>query len=374
MKIAVNTRLLLKGRLEGIGWFSYETLKRITIQHPEHTFIFIFDRPFDDSFIFGDNVQGISIPPPTRHPFLWYIWFEYSLPRALRRIGADMLFSPDGYIPLKSNIPVLTAIHDINFHHRPFDLPLLSRIYYRKYFPLFARIADRIVTVSEYSRNDISESYKINPDKIDVVYNGANEVYSPITHEKIKETRQSITGGDPYFIFIGSMHPRKNVGRLLQAFDSFRSGYLFPFRLVIVGEKMFKTSGIDKIYRSMAHKNDVIFSDRLQPEELHAILGASEGLTYVPHYEGFGIPLLEAMHCEIPILASNVTSLPEIAGKAALYADPENVLSIAEGMMKLATNEKLRMSLIEKGRSRRTAFSWDATAQKLWYSMEKIMK
>ena len=373
MIIAVNTRLLLKDKLEGIGWFSYETLKRITNQHPEHTFLFLFDRPYSLEFIFSENIKPLVIAPQTRHPVLWYAWFEWSLPGILKKHRADLYFSPDGYMPLRVKIPSIIAIHDINFHHRPGDLPLTSRIYYRKYFPRFAAQAERIVTVSEYSKQDITRSYGINPDKIDVVYNGANQAYTPLRKDKITQVRNTYTGGIPYFIFVGSFHPRKNLARLMQAFDMFRDQSPRAFKLIIVGEKMFMTGDMDKTYAKLRHKKDIIFTGRLSPEKLGEVLGAASGLTFVPLFEGFGIPLLEAMHCDIPILASNVTSLPEVAGNSAIYCDPYDIKDISKGMLSLATNPDLQSLLVSEGRKRREAFSWDITAGKVWESMNKII-
>lgn len=373
MIIAVNTRLLLKDRLEGIGWFSYETLKRISLQHPEHTFLFLFDRPFDPGFIFGDNIVPLVVAPRTRHPLLWYAWFEWSLPRILKKHRADVFFSPDGYMPLGLKIPSLIAIHDINFHHRPGDLPPSSRFYYRRYFPLFASRADRIITVSEYSRKDIAGSYGIHPDKIDVVYNGANHAFKPLNQEEISRVRSEYTGGQPYYVFIGSFHPRKNLARLLQAFDLFRDGSPWVYKLVVVGEKMFMTGDIDRTIAKLRHQQDIVFTGRLAPAKLARVMGAASALTFVPLFEGFGIPLLEAMNCDVPILASDVTSLPEIAGKAAIYCDPLDIQDIANGMSRLATRTDLCTKLIEAGRTRRRAFSWDITARKVWNSLEKII-
>ena len=127
MKIAVNTRLLLKDKLEGIGWFSYETLKRITTQHPEHQFYFIFDRPFTDEFIFSYNIEPVVIGPPARHPVLWYYWFEFRLPGLLKKINPDIFLSPDGYLSLKSHFKSIAVIHDLNFIHYPLPPVLLSR-------------------------------------------------------------------------------------------------------------------------------------------------------------------------------------------------------------------------------------------------------
>ena len=157
------------------------------------------------------------------------------------------------------------------------------------------------------------------------------------------------------------------------AFDQFKKSCQKPFKLLIVGEKSFMASDIEKAHRNMIHARDVIFHDRLPPDKLQKVIGASAGLTFVPLFEGFGIPLLEAMQCEIPILASNSSSLPEIAGEAALYVDPMNVLSIAEGMNSLATDDSLRKELIAAGRIRKSSFSWESTASKLWSSISRTL-
>ncbi len=373
MIIAVNTRLLLKEKLEGIGWFTHENLKRITLRHPEHTFVFLFDRPYDSEFIYSDNIRPVVVPPPARHPFLWYAWFECSLPRAIRKHKADLYLGPDGYMPLRLNIPSLITIHDINFHHRPLDLPYFSRAYYRRFYPLFASHAERITTVSEYSRMDLVNSYGVNPDKIDVVYNGVNEIFSPLDPREADKIRVSLTGDSPYFVFVGSMHPRKNLSNLLRAFDLFRVKSAQHYKLVIVGEKMFMTEDLEKTYAIMKHREDILFTGRLSPPKLREVLGASAGMTFVPLFEGFGIPLLEAMRCEVPILASNVTSLPEVAAEAAIYADPQNVEEIAEGMMQLATDERLVCRLVQAGKDRGKAFSWDISAEGLWNSICRVI-
>ena len=217
MKIAVNTRLLLSDKLEGIGWFSYETLKRITQKHTEHEFFFIFDRAFSAEFIFSKNITPVVVPPQARHPFLYYLWFEWSIPYILRKTNADLFLSPDGYISLKTNIPTTAVIHDINFAHRPKDLPFWHRKFYNHYFPQYAQYADRIVTVSEYSKNDICETYSIDNKKIDVVYNGANKLYKPLSPKEIDLIRHEISNNRPYFIFVGSLHPRKNIIGMLKA-------------------------------------------------------------------------------------------------------------------------------------------------------------
>jgi glycosyltransferase involved in cell wall biosynthesis len=246
LKIAVNTRLLLPDKLEGIGWFTFETLRRIVASHPEVKFYFLFDRSPDPSFIFGPNVEAVVLKPPARHPFLYVIWFEWAVKRALDKIQPDLFLSPDGYLSLGSTIPSLSVLHDLNFEHFPDDLPLLARWHYRSFFPRYAQKAARIATVSEFSKQDIMQQYGVPAEKIDVVYNGANELFSPLTIEEQQAVRQRYSEGHPYFLFVGALHPRKNLVRLFQAFDLYRSQSNQQVKLLIVGEKMFRTKAISQ--------------------------------------------------------------------------------------------------------------------------------
>lgn len=370
MIIAVNTRLLLPEKLEGIGWFTRETLSRITCEHPEHQFLFIFDRPFSNEFIFSDNVTPIVLSPPTRHPILWFIWFELQIPRILKKYKADLFFSPDGYLSLNTRVRQLAAIHDINFAHRPKDLPWLKAKYYNYFFPKFARRAKRIVTVSYFSKEDINRTYKIDSDKVDVVYNGVNTTYTPTSVDENLSTKAMYSSGKDYFLFIGSLHPRKNICGLLRAFDAFRTSVDSDIKLLIVGESMFKTSDIELTYEGMRYKDDVVFTGRLNNDQLHHVLGASMALTFVPYFEGFGIPVIEAMNAGVPVICSNTTSLPEVGGNAVLYVDPFSLTQIKDAMIRIYQEKDLRDLLIEKGFVQKEKFSWDKTAELLWGSIQ----
>jgi len=373
MEIVVNTRLLLTNKLEGIGWFTYETLKRITKAHPEHHFIFLFDRDFDEEFIFSDNVTPLILSPPARHPILFYIWFEVSVANFLNKFKPDLFLSPDGYLSLKAKCKQLGVIHDINFEHYPKDLSFIVHKYLTHYFPKFAKKATRIATVSAYSKNDIVTTYGIDQTKIDVVYNGSNESYTPISNELQAETKKRFCGGNDYFLFVGALHPRKNMARLFKAFDVFKSKQTNPIKLVIVGEKYYWTSDIKHAYLNMQFKDEVIFTGRLSTNDLKHVLGSALAMTYVPYFEGFGIPILEAMNCDIPVITGNVTAMPEIAGDAALLVDPFSIDSIADALWKMYSEPQLRAQLVEKGRIRKLDFSWDKTAAALWKSIEKTI-
>lgn len=372
MKVAVNTRLLLKDRLEGIGWVACETLRRMVAAHPEVDFYFFFDRAYDPKFVFADNVRPIVLFPQARHPFLYIWYFELSVTRALRKIKPDLYFSPDGYISLRTKTPSVIQFHDLNFEHFPNDMPKIHLWHYKKYFPRYAKKAKRIVTVSEFSKQDIVDCYHVDSEKIDVAYNGVNEIFVPITEAEQIEIRNRYSGGNPYFMFVGSLHPRKNLARLFTAFDLFKSQNPTDVKLVIVGEKRWWEGPIAEAYEAMRFKDEVIFTGRLSAEDLHKVTASALASVYVSYFEGFGIPILEAFKCDTPVITSNVTSMPEVAGEAALLVDPFSEASIAEAMTEML-DETRRQELIEKGRERANDFSWDKAAEAIWNCLMRVV-
>jgi glycosyltransferase involved in cell wall biosynthesis len=266
------------------------------------------------------------------------------------------------------------VIHDISFAHYPKDVSFLVRKYYNYFFPKFARKANRIATVSNFSKEDLISTYKVSPEKIDVVHNGCNLSYRPVSLQDQKATRDRFSGGSQYFLFIGALHPRKNITRLLRAYDQFREKSGSNVKLVIVGKKYYWTREIKLTYIGMKHREDVIFTGRLDTEDLGLVLGSALALTYVPYFEGFGIPILEAFHADTAVITSNCTSMPEVAGDAALLVDPFSVDSIADAMLYLYKDEDMRNILVERGRKRRQAYSWDRTADLLWKSILKTVE
>jgi len=164
---------------DGISRFTFEVVRRITVNNPSHKFLLIFYKKFDDCLLFSPNTDVIVLKPATRHPLLWYYWHEWQLPSILQKTGSDLFLSPDGIISLRSSIPSIPVIHDINFYHRPNDLPLLINHYYRYFFRKFARKAARIITVSTFSKDDISSYLGISRELIDVAYNGVSDYLTP---------------------------------------------------------------------------------------------------------------------------------------------------------------------------------------------------
>jgi glycosyltransferase involved in cell wall biosynthesis len=373
MKIVVNTRLLRKNQLDGIGWFTYNTMQSIVQKHPEIEFHFLFDSGIEKDFLFGKNVVPHNLFPPAKHALLNIVWFEVSVKSILKKIKPDLFLSPDGLLCLGWNGKRYGVMHDINYHHNPQDLKWSNNKYYNYFFPRMARKAARIATVSNYSKWDIANTYHIPPEKIDVVYNGVNAFFKPLTQEQKVETKSGLTNGKDYFLFVGALHPRKNLVRLMKAFDLFKEATGASIQLVIAGKPMYKEDEIRQCHQQMRFKNDVIFPGRVADDEINEVVGSALALTFVPTFEGFGIPIIEAMQCDVPVISSNTTSMPEVAGDATLLVDPFDVNAIKDAMIKIYVDASLRQSLIEKGRLRKNFFSWEKTADLLWHRVEKIL-
>lgn len=369
MHILVNTRLLLPGRFTGVEWFTFETLRRLVKWHPDVKFSFLFDRPYHQDFVFGDNVQPIVAPPQSRHPFLWYLWFEYSVPKVIEATKPDLFLSPDGFISLKATIPQISVIHDLNFVHQPEGLPWLTGWYYRYFFEKFAEKATRIATVSHYSANDIATTYNFDTNRIDVIGNGVGDDFFPT--KEIPDLPE--LDSKPYFLFVGSLNPRKNILGMLKSFELFKLKYNLPHKLVIVGDPMFKLSEMQSFYSAMQFKSDVIFAGRREGSDLNKLYAHATALWFVSFFEGFGIPIIEAFRAGCPVLTSTTTSMPEVAGNAAILQEPENIEGIARDMYNLATDTLMVDQLKSKAKLRAQYYTWDKAAERLWDSINKSL-
>jgi len=373
MKIAVNAQTLVRNQMEGLGWFAYETLKRIVLNHPEHEFVFIFGKGIEKEYIFSKNVTAVNIGPPFFRPIAWYLKFQIFLPNYINRNNFDLFLSPDGWNSNRIKIKTVAVIHDINFEHFPEFLPKSFYRYYTHFFRQWVHKANRLGTVSNYSKADIVKTYNVAEEKIEVFYNGASPIYKPVSIENQIEIRDNYTQGCPYFVFVGALHPRKNVINLFKAFNKFKTVDAQAIKLVIVGERFYWDTETNEVYNNLNFKDDIVFTGRLSQAELRDVLGSALALTYVSLFEGFGIPIVEAMNCGVPVITSNTTSMPEIAGDAALIVNPYSIDEISDALHKISIDADLRQQLIEAGNIKKKEYSWDTTAQKLWQLVDKVM-
>jgi glycosyltransferase involved in cell wall biosynthesis len=372
MKIAINTRFLLSHKMEGFGWYTFEIVKRIVEKHPEHTFYFFFDRPFDPKFLFAKNVIPVVLNPPARHPILFLLWFDWAVPRALKKYNIDLFFSPDGYVSLRTSVPQVGVIHDLNFEHHPLDIPRVPRMYLRTFFPKFAKKAKHILTVSEYSKQDICATYSISPEKVTAIWNAASPVFKPLDETEKDLVKAEFSHKEDYFLFVGAIHPRKNVKTLLLAFEKYRLAG-GQKKLLIVGENLWKNNPNHQLQISAEFKEAIHFTGHLPLEKLANVMGAAFCFVFIPYFEGFGIPLVEAMQSGVPIIAGNLTSLPEVLGDAGILVNPFDAHELAENMRKLENDPQLRAHYCHLALERSRLFSWDDSAEKVWQELEKLL-
>lgn len=373
MKIAINAWILRNKKLDGIGYFTVHTFSALIKAHPETEFLVMCDKKYAENYFDFPNVTLHRIFPALRHPVLYVIYLELVVPLFLRKHKPDVFVSPDGYLSLLSSCKQLPVIHDINFEHNPQDIKFRNRIYFKFFFKRFVRKAKRIATISEYSKEDIAGYYGIDRNKIDNISNGVSSNFAPLQETEKPDARMKWSEGKQYLFFVGSMHPRKNINNLIAAFGLFKQKTGSDMKLVLAGSILWSKSDIEAAYLGSPYKTDIIFTGRLSDEELKKALGAAFALCFVPTFEGFGLPIVEAMQSDVPVISSDTTSMPEVAGDAAVYADPFSIESIAAAMEKVYADDILRKMLVEKGRVQRTRFSWGNTASLLWESIRKVI-
>ena len=359
MRIAINARFLIEGKMEGIGYSCWEIYRRMIELNPQHTFILLFDRPYSTIFTTFKNVIPVVIYPPARHPFLWLIWFEWAVPKALRKWKADVFFSHDGFTSISTNVPVILTVHDLAFLAFPNQIPFLVYHFYRIFMPLYLRKANHIFTVSNFVKEDIQTKYGINPSKISVIYNGCRHIMTndlePINHK--------IPLSSTYFFYYGAIHPRKNIENAIKAYNLFRSQNEGQILFLFAGRMAWSTKEIEKTWKESPYSEDIHFLGYLSDASIYHFLKHALALVYISLHEGFGMPIIEAFAAETPVITSNNGALAEISGEGALLVDPSDINDIAMGMNEIYVNTSLRSHLSEAGKKELARFNWDNSAQ-----------
>ena len=310
---------------------------------------------------------------PGRRPWLLRLWFGLVMTWTLKRWRADALVSLEGPLAMgmPASFPQLSVIHDLNFVRHPDWLPRRWARYYNRRFPAFARRANVLGTVSECSRQDLADTYGINRDRVVVIPNAADESFVPLAPESKADAQQRYAGGSAYFVYVGSLHPRKNIGGLLAAFESYRAAG-GGHALVVVGASMW--GGMQEVLSTEAAPH-VHWAGRLNDESLAQAMGGAECLLFLPWFEGFGIPLLEAMACGVPVIASNVTSIPEVCGGAAFALhDPTDIEGVAASMKAIDEDNKAKRAAIERGLARASEFGWARSGALLDAAVDSLLE
>ena len=353
MKVVVNARWLLPGKLEGTGMYTLRMLEHITAQKSDIEFVLLYDRPSaaKHPLLQGDNIKHRVVFPPARHPLLWHLWNRLAVPRALWKERADLYWSPDG-LPARTSAEQWVTIHDLNFEHHPEWLKSNVARYYQREIRRAALEAQLLFTVSEWSHKDIAKRYEIPFERILLTPNASGREFQPGPVER-----------QPYFCAVGAMTPRKNLQTLLRAFDQFKSRPgMDRYTLKIAGEAHFKDAALESVYAGMAHGGSVEFLGRLSERKLESLYQNATAFCMPSAMEGFGIPVIEAMQCGTAVISADNSALSEVVEGAGVLVDTYDVAAWAEAMAEMTTGFKRWR---EVGIARSTEYSWKQSAEQL---------
>ncbi|HVZ25957.1 MAG TPA: glycosyltransferase family 1 protein [Sediminibacterium sp.] len=364
MRIVVNAIFLQNDRLEGYGRYVHEIFSRMVAAHPEDAFLFLSDRPLDDRFRYASNCQVKTVPPRARHPLSMFWWYHVKAPLAMRKWRPDVWVQPYGFGSLFTRIPQVLLVHDLAFLYYPQFIPWYHRLYYRLFTPAFLKKAAKLVTVSEFSRNDICGKYGIAPEKIAIIPPAARAGFQPVDPEERENIKHAVSSGQEYFLYTGSIHPRKNLLNLLKAFSIFKKKQHSQMKLLIVGRQAWDYEGLLEKLQTYRYRKDVVLTGYVPEEKIVQFTAAAYALVYPSYWEGFALPILEAMQSGTPVLASQSSAMPETGQDAALYADPASPEAIAAQLLLLYKDENLRNRLVRAGFQRAAQFSWDDSASR----------
>lgn len=382
----------------GVGEYSFELLKQFK-EYQISSFDFAQDKNIKFQIYLKDKPREDLPEESARWKYRIVgpskLWTQIGLPFDLyfHKQRPDVFFTPSHYAPRFSPIPTVISIMDLSYIHFP-DLFKKSDLYQLKNWTAYSvKKAKKIFTISKSSKNDIIKVYRVSEDKVVVTYPGIKvksqmlKIKSAIQNSKLLKERYNIEG--KYILFVGTLQPRKNIVRLIEAFGRIhpRSApqtqhHLGGGRmdspevnsLIIVGKKGWMYEDILKAPKKFGIEDRVRFLDFVSDEDLALFYKNALCFVLCSLYEGFGLPVLEAMKYGCPVITSNVSSLPEAGGDAAIYVDPENVDDIASKMKLLMTNEKLRKEMIKKGYKQIKKFSWEKTARETLKTLEEVAK
>ena len=293
------------------------------------------------------------------------VWQKISFPKieSLFKTSFDIAhFTNYQILPNKSK-KIVSTIYDISFIRYPEygDNKMIDQI--RKSAEYAVRHSDVILTISEFSKREIIDYYKISPDRVKPIYLAADDLYfSAVTGEEIEVARSKYKTGNKYILSIGTLEPRKNLTNLIKAFIKIRDENL---NLVLVGKKDWQKELLEKEVLGLPDimRDRIRFTGYLPDKDLKLILGGAQLFVFPSYYEGLGLPVVEAMAASVPVACSSASSLPEVGDGAVVYFDPKNIDEIKSTIEKILNEEDLRLNLIERGKEQAKRFSWDKTAR-----------
>ncbi len=374
MIIAVNTRYLSDDDPEGRGDFIFEIFSRLAKKCPQHQFIYIFDKAYDEKFITSKNITPVVTGPEARSPLRRQYWYNYKVPAILKKYKATIFVSTDGICSLRTKLPQCLLLHDLAFLHYPRFFAKNQLRYYKKFTPQFLAKAKTIATVSSFVKKDIIERYAIDPGKISVVDKAPRAVFQPLDEKEKEIIKEKYSEGKEYFLYPGSIDAGKNMLNILKAFSFFKKRQKSNMLLLIAGSEIPGKHQFTEDLKTFKFRSEVNMLGDLSIHELAKVTAAAYAMLYPVFLEDFTSPVLESMQSEVPMIAGNTASLPGPCAAVTLNADPGDFMDIAEKMMLLFKDEHKRNELIHAGKSAVQQYNGNNTADLLWQCICKAIE
>jgi glycosyltransferase involved in cell wall biosynthesis len=360
MKIAVHGSHLCQEREDGNQTYILNLFRAIRDIDTDNQYTFYYNKPSAkrvESPNFEHKVHQAS-----------FMWTQRVFPFLLRQDKPDVLFMPIQMLPFlkSSKQKSVVTIHDLAFLLYPETFPAKDAFLHKLYVREAITKADHLIAITEATKQDIIKFYNTDPAKITVVYHGVDKYRFRLMQEGEEnlvvdvKTKYNIT--KPYILYIGNVQPRKNIQGLIKAYQQLRSSTDHNYQLVIAGAKAWLVEDVMKEIGEN-YREDIIFTGRFDDSELAPLLWGADLFVLPSFYEGFGLPILEAMACGVPTLVSNTPSLVEVGGEAALSFDPHSIDDIAKVLDNIISDPDLRIEMREKGLKRVAEFSWNRCAQ-----------
>ena len=367
MRIGVDARSLAEP-ITGIGCYTLELLSRMvdakSLGSSEHEWILYSHHPLLNGDWTGTNVIVSNWNISNR--VLRMLWTHSLLPLLIIRDRVDIFWSPAHRLPnfLPKSVKQVVTVHDLVWRHAPETMQPLGRLLDSWLMPYAVRVADRVITVSQWTADDLIREAPYSAEKIKVIHEATS----------LPESKNKAIEADKrYLLFVGTLEPRKNLARLLEAYSQLEKEIRDNYSLKIVGGKGWGKEDIRAIYNKLNIVENVQVLGYVDDERLDELYRSATLLAMPSLYEGFGFPILEAMARGIPVLTSNTSSMPEVAGDVAVYVDPYSIESITNGLQELLSNQELRTTLTERGYQRARLFSWDRAAQQTLEVFESVI-
>ena len=365
MRIGINGHLLSfeeTYRQAGVSRYIEALLRELPRVAP-HDELVVFTGPdaARDERAFDPKIEWRHSGLPTGKPLVRVVWEQTMGPLATRRARVDVMHFPVNVVSLPPGAPQVVTVHDLAFHHFPEQYPAAKQRYLRLMTRLSVSRARRVIAVSEATRQDIIRLYGLPAERIVTVPNGIGSEMQPLPPDEVAEFRREQGLPEDFLLFLGTLQPRKNLETLLRAYATITNDVDWP--LIVAGGTGWQYDRIFQLVRQLELVERVRFVGYVAGTQLPLWYNAATLFVYPSLYEGFGLPVLEAMACGTPVIAANTSSLPEVAGDAGLLVDPRSVRGLASTMLMVARDGELRQQLGQRGRERAREFSWTRTAE-----------